>query len=61
MLIFGLFIFPVGTFKTKGKDLVYSVLDAALKAGYRSIGKFQKKKNDFKKSMEDFPPFIKRK
>ena len=30
-------IIGLGTFKTRGKDLVYSVLDAALKAGYRSI------------------------
>ena len=32
-------LFSVGTFKTKGKDLVHSVLDAAFKAGYTSIGK----------------------
>lgn len=30
-------ILGLGTFKTKGKDLVHSVLDAALKAGYTSI------------------------
>ena len=32
------YAFSVGTFKTKGKDLVQSVLDAALKAGYTSVG-----------------------
>ena len=30
-------ILGLGTFKVRGKELVYTVLDAALKAGYRSI------------------------
>lgn len=32
------FYFPVGTFRIKGYEVIHSVLDTALQAGYRLIG-----------------------
>lgn len=29
----------VGTYRVRGREIIFSVIDSALKAGYRSIGK----------------------
>ena len=38
--VYILFVFIVGTFKVRGHQLISEVIDAALDAGYRAIGKY---------------------
>ena len=38
--VYILIVFIVGTFKVRGHQLISKVIDAALNAGYRAIGKY---------------------
>lgn len=37
--IFLSYLFSVGTYKIRGKELIFSLVKTALEAGYRSFGK----------------------
>lgn len=58
LLLFLYFEITVGTFRVKGKETIFNCLDAALKAGYRSIGTINEtskfRQTVFKLSFDNF-------